>query len=52
LNFLIDMPVTSRAVNRLIDAGHQAVHAASIGLESAKDAEILAARRTADHRDR
>jgi predicted nuclease of predicted toxin-antitoxin system len=42
LNFLIDMPVTPRAVNRLIAAGHQAVHAASIGLASARDAEILA----------
>ena len=36
------MPVTPRAVNRLIAAGHQAVHAASIGLASARDAEILA----------
>jgi predicted nuclease of predicted toxin-antitoxin system len=42
LKFLIDMPVTPRAVNRLIVAGHQAVHAASIGLASARDAEILA----------
>jgi predicted nuclease of predicted toxin-antitoxin system len=45
LNFLIDMPVTSRAVSRLIAAGHQAVHAASIGLASARDAEILAVAR-------
>jgi predicted nuclease of predicted toxin-antitoxin system len=42
LKFLIDMPVTPQAVNRLIAAGHQAVHAASIGLASARDAEILA----------
>jgi predicted nuclease of predicted toxin-antitoxin system len=45
LKFLIDMPVTPRAVNRLLDAGHDAVHAASIGLSSARDAEILAAAR-------
>lgn len=45
MNFLIDMPVTSRAVSRLIAAGHQAVHAASIGLASARDAEILAVAR-------
>jgi hypothetical protein len=45
LNFLIDMPVTFRAVDRLIAAGHQAVHAASIGLKSARDAEILAVAR-------
>ena len=45
MNFLIDMPVTFRAVDRLIAAGHQAVHAASIGLASARDAEILAVAR-------
>lgn len=36
------MPVTPQAVTRLIAAGHQAVHAASIGLTRATDAEILA----------
>ena len=39
------MPVTPEAVLHLGRAGHDAVHAASIGLASASDAEILEAAR-------
>ena len=41
MKFLVDMPVTPRAVDHLETAGHEAVHAAAIGLFSASDARIL-----------
>ena len=41
MKFLIDMPVTPAAVARLKAAGHEAVHASSVGLARAADAEIL-----------
>jgi predicted nuclease of predicted toxin-antitoxin system len=41
VKFLIDMPVTPRAVEHLVAAGHDAVHAATLGLSGASDAEIL-----------
>jgi predicted nuclease of predicted toxin-antitoxin system len=41
VKFLIDMPVTPRAVEHLVAAGHDAVHAATIGLSEASDADII-----------
>jgi predicted nuclease of predicted toxin-antitoxin system len=41
LRFLIDMPVTPQAAVSLQAAGHDAVHASTIGLSSASDVEIL-----------
>lgn len=41
MKFLVDMPVTPQAVAYLEAAGHEAVHASSVGLSSASDARIL-----------
>jgi predicted nuclease of predicted toxin-antitoxin system len=41
LKFLVDMPVTPKAVVYLETAGHDAVHASSVGLSSASDTQIL-----------
>ena len=41
----MDMPVTPEAALHLGRGGHDAVHAASVGLASASDAEILEAAR-------
>jgi predicted nuclease of predicted toxin-antitoxin system len=41
LKFLVDMPVTPQAVVYLEAAGHEAVHASSVGLSSASDTRIL-----------
>jgi predicted nuclease of predicted toxin-antitoxin system len=41
VRFLIDMPVTPRSVQHLVTAGHDAVHAAGIGLAEASHPEIL-----------
>ena len=41
MKFLIDMPVTPDAVPRLRAAGHEAVHAAAVGLAHASDRQVL-----------
>jgi predicted nuclease of predicted toxin-antitoxin system len=41
VRFLVDMPVTPRAVTHLDAAGHDAVHASAIGLAGATDERIL-----------
>lgn len=41
MKFLVDMPITSRAVAVLESAGHQADHASAVGLSTARDSEIL-----------
>jgi len=43
LRFLIDMPITPLAAQRLAAAGHDAVHASAAGLAAASDEEILRA---------
>jgi predicted nuclease of predicted toxin-antitoxin system len=40
LKFLIDMAVTPDAVDRLRAAGHDAVHAATVGLARASDSQL------------
>jgi predicted nuclease of predicted toxin-antitoxin system len=45
VRFLVDMPVTPDAVAHLGRAGHEGVHAASIGLATAFDQQILDAAR-------
>ncbi|MGH7268284.1 MAG: DUF5615 family PIN-like protein [Candidatus Rokuibacteriota bacterium] len=45
MRFLIDMPVTPKAVQHLQGAGHDAVHASSVGLSEVTDREILAVAR-------
>ncbi len=48
MRFLVDMPVTPHAVEHLRRLGHEATHAAVVGLATVSDAEILeAARREA-----
>ncbi len=41
MRFLVDMPVTPEAVDHLGRSGHEAVHAASVGLATVPDPEIL-----------
>jgi predicted nuclease of predicted toxin-antitoxin system len=41
LRFLVDMPVTPDAVPRLQATGHEAVHAAAVGLARASDRQLL-----------
>jgi len=41
VRFLVDMPVTPEAVDHLERGGHEAVHAASVGLATVSDPEIL-----------
>jgi len=41
LRFLVDMPVTPDAVSHLRAAGHDAIHASSVGLAQATDPEII-----------
>jgi predicted nuclease of predicted toxin-antitoxin system len=41
VNFLIDMPLSPGLAAWLREQGHDAVHAADIGLHRASDAEIL-----------
>jgi predicted nuclease of predicted toxin-antitoxin system len=41
VKFLVDMPVTPRAIPHLQAAGHDAVHAATVGLSTATDERIL-----------
>jgi predicted nuclease of predicted toxin-antitoxin system len=41
LKFLIDMPVTPRAVPHLEEKGHEAVHASAVGLGGRPDSEVL-----------
>lgn len=43
MRFLIDMPITPLAVQRLEAAGHDAIHASGAGLAAASDQEILEA---------
>lgn len=45
MRFLIDMPVTPKAVPHLQGIGHDAIHASSVGLSEATDREILATAR-------
>lgn len=46
MKFLIDMPVTPEAVAHLQAAGHDSVHASTIGLSSAADSQVLEVART------
>jgi len=41
VRFLVDMPVTPTAVGHLGRGGHEAVHAASVGLATVSDSRIL-----------
>ena len=41
MRLLVDMPVTPRAIPHLQAAGHDAVHAATVGLSTASDQRIL-----------
>ena len=41
MKFLVDMPVTPRAVDHLIAAGHEAVHASALDLATSDDEDIL-----------
>jgi predicted nuclease of predicted toxin-antitoxin system len=41
LRFLIDMPLSPQLAAWLVDEGHDAVHAAAIGLATAPDTEII-----------
>ena len=41
MKFLIDMPVTPQAVQHLEAAGHEAVHASTVGLATKPDTELL-----------
>jgi predicted nuclease of predicted toxin-antitoxin system len=41
VRFLVDMPLSPTLAAWLTDRGHDAVHAADLGLHSATDAEIL-----------
>jgi len=42
VKFLIDMPLSPGLAQWLLDQGHDAVHAADIGLARATDADIMA----------
>jgi len=42
VRFLIDMPLSPVLATWLADRGHDAVHAAGLGLHSATDSEIMA----------
>ena len=42
MNFLVDMPLSPALAAWLRDQGHDAVHAADLGLDRAPDVEILA----------
>jgi predicted nuclease of predicted toxin-antitoxin system len=42
VKFLIDMPLSPAVAARLGDNGHDAVHAASLGLHRPSDSEIMA----------
>jgi predicted nuclease of predicted toxin-antitoxin system len=42
LRFLVDMPITPRAIAMLVELGHDAKHAVDVGLASAPDSEIIA----------
>jgi predicted nuclease of predicted toxin-antitoxin system len=48
VRFLVDMPVTPRAVEFLAGRGHEAVHASTIGLSEASDTLILERARAED----
>ncbi len=41
MRFLIDMPITPKAVAHLQAAGHDAVHASSIGLSGVSDSDVI-----------
>lgn len=41
MKFLVDMPVTPRAVEHLIAAGHDAVHASAVDLGTSDDEDVL-----------
>ncbi len=49
MKFLVDMPVTPRAVAQLCARGHDAVHASAVGLGDKSDSEVLG-RATAEQR--
>jgi predicted nuclease of predicted toxin-antitoxin system len=42
LKFLVDMPLSPHLAQWLVERGHDAVHAADIGLDRATDAEVIA----------
>lgn len=42
MKFLVDMPLSPALATWLVDLGHDAVHAAALGLHSATDNEIIA----------
>ena len=42
MKFLIDMPLSPAIATWLVDQGHDAVHAANVGLHRASDSEIVA----------
>jgi predicted nuclease of predicted toxin-antitoxin system len=42
VKFLVDMPLSASLAKWLADQGHDAVHAAAIGLDRAADTEIIA----------
>ena len=46
MKFLVDMPVTPRAIPYLQATGHDAVHASAIGLSTAADEQVLEAARS------
>ena len=48
MRFLVDMPVTPRAVEFLAERGHEALHASTIGLSEASDTVILERARAED----
>jgi predicted nuclease of predicted toxin-antitoxin system len=48
LKFLVDMPVTPRAVTHLEAKGHDAIHASAIGLGARPDSVILERARAED----
>ena len=41
MRFLVDMPLSPRLAQWLVEQGHEAVHAAGIGLHDAPDTTIL-----------
>ncbi len=48
MRFLVDMPVTPHAVEHLRRLGHEATHAAVVGLATVSDNEILEVARRED----
>ncbi|MBM3647672.1 MAG: hypothetical protein FJX11_07780 [Alphaproteobacteria bacterium] len=41
MRFLIDMPLSPLLATWLVDRGHDAIHAASVGLATSSDARIM-----------